>query len=352
MNCVKCDTENLDSAKFCKQCGCNLNEKEIGQKEQELPNKFFSGKNKYIIIAVIAVGLFGAGASAMFLKNGTIDFRNFGLDLFEEEKENDNEEINIEMSEESEESDNKDNETNLAIDEDENVDMSDIKDSSSDLDNSDQLEEDENFEITTIEKYYSFLSNNNLEEAYRMRSDQTAASYNQFKDWYEGAQYLKPYDFDRTNSDSYKFYVEYKDRNNVTTIFEVEMSVIENKIKTLSSVEVVEEEGQNEESQDDDIIKAAREYLEEYISKNATGLKITSLEIQIKKNEIALVICRVTQDSYEMESVSVVVELEDGLWKGQEIVAGGGMSLAPCKYPDLYSKEEVDDCNEWKEKYM
>ncbi len=247
MNCAKCNTENLDSAKFCKQCGCNLNKKETGQKEQNFPNKFFSGKNSQIIIAVVIAGLVGISASAMFLKNGTIDLKDFGINFFEEKNESDNEQMDIEMPGESEESDSKDNEINLAIDEDENIDMSDIKDSFSD---SSQSETEENFEIETIKKYYSFLSNNNLEEAYQMRSDQAETSYDKFKGWYENAQYAKPSDFSKTNSGSYKFYVDYKDASGAATKFKVEMLVIEDKIKTISSVEV--NEGDKKQSEGDD----------------------------------------------------------------------------------------------------
>ena len=128
-------------------------------------------------------------------------------------------------------------ETDLAIGED-------TEDLSSD---SDQPEKEENSEIATIEKYYSFLSNNNLEDAYQMRSDQAVTSYEKFKGWYENAQYLEPSDFNKTNSGSYQFYVDYKDRNSVATKFKVEMLVIEDKIKTLSSVEVVEGEEKSEE---------------------------------------------------------------------------------------------------------
>ena len=100
-------------------------------------------------------------------------------------------------------------------------------------------------------------------------------------------------------------------------------------------------------------MKAAREYLEEYILNAGTGLKITGLEIQIKKDAVALVDCSsATQDSYEMEPVSVVVEIENGLWKGQKLVPGNGLSFLPCDYPDLYSKEEVDECKVSKEMFM
>ena len=134
-----------------------------------------------------------------------------------------------------------DDETDLAIGED-------TEDLSFD---SDQPEKEENSEIATIEKYYSFLSNNNLEDAYQMRSDQAVTSYEKFKGWYENAQYLEPSDFNKTNSGSYQFYVDYKDRNSVATKFKVEMLVIEDKIKTLSSVEVKEGKEKSEEDVSD-----------------------------------------------------------------------------------------------------
>lgn len=130
---------------------------------------------------------------------------------------------------------NENDETNPAAD----ADTLNTEDSYSD---SSQSEEEEGSEIATIEKYYSFLSNNNLEEAYQMRSDQAKTSYNKFKGWYKNAEYLKPYDFKKTDSGSYQFYVDYKDNGEAEIKFKVEMLVIEDKIKTLSSVEVVKEE--------------------------------------------------------------------------------------------------------------
>ena len=179
-------------------------------------------KNKQIIIAVMIIGLVAVGASAMFLKNKKIDSNSVELNK------NNSEQTNTEAQELSEELNDK---TNIATET-----------------NSDQPEK-EDTEIATIEKYYSFLSDNNLEEAYQMRSDQTVTSYNKFKGWYEDAEYLKPYDFNKTNSGSYKFYVDYKDvSGGVITKFEVEMLVIENKLKTLSSVEVTEKQNESDVS--------------------------------------------------------------------------------------------------------
>ena len=347
MNCAKCDAENLDSAKFCKQCGCKLNEKETGQTKQNIPNKFSSGKNKYIIIAVVVLGLFGAGASAMFLKDGRIDLKSFRLNFFEEEGENDSEQTEIDMPEKSEELDNKDSKTNSTIDKENNTETIDTEDLSFDND-LDQLEKKEDSEIATIKKYYSFLSNNNLEEAYQMRFDKTAANYEEFKDWYEGAQYLKPDNFNKINSSSYQFYVEYKDRNNVITNFKVETMVIGDKIETLSSIEVNEK--QEKQSQDNDILKVAKEYAEEYIS-GIDNAGIDNVEIQIKKDTIALVYCSTAIDSQEMEPLWVIVELENNLWKAQKVIVGYDLQFLPCDYPDLYSEKEVDECKKFKEKF-
>ena len=62
MNCKKCDTENLDSAKFCKKCGQDLSQKEIKQAKPKRSVKISKGKIKFMIIAVVIIGLVGAGA--------------------------------------------------------------------------------------------------------------------------------------------------------------------------------------------------------------------------------------------------------------------------------------------------
>ena len=65
MRCPKCDSENTDSAKFCKKCGNPLkNEKFNHQKVINSVNESSSGDNtaKYIIVTLIVVALVLAGA--------------------------------------------------------------------------------------------------------------------------------------------------------------------------------------------------------------------------------------------------------------------------------------------------
>lgn len=65
MRCPKCDSENSDSAKFCKKCGTPLKKKEFNhQKMIDSMNDSSRSDNttKYIIIALIAIALVLAGA--------------------------------------------------------------------------------------------------------------------------------------------------------------------------------------------------------------------------------------------------------------------------------------------------
>jgi len=101
---------------------------------------------------------------------------------------------------------------------------------------------DEDPNVTIIRKYYWLLANGKLNEAYKMRSDQTELAYETFQDWYKDISHAEPYDFKKTNSNEYEFYVEYQDHNKSKKKFKVGMSVNENEIKTLFSDEILTEE--------------------------------------------------------------------------------------------------------------
>ncbi len=65
MRCPKCDSENNDSAKFCKKCGTPLKKKTINHENMiNSMNESKSGSNtsKYIIIALVIVVIVLAGA--------------------------------------------------------------------------------------------------------------------------------------------------------------------------------------------------------------------------------------------------------------------------------------------------
>ncbi len=96
--------------------------------------------------------------------------------------------------------------------------------------------------ITVIRKYYWFLLNNKIKEAYEMRSDKTELAYETFQDWYKDIYFAEPYDFKSVNSNEYEFYVKYQDHNKSKTKFRVKMFVSENTIKTLSSDEILSDE--------------------------------------------------------------------------------------------------------------
>ena len=65
MRCPKCDSENSDSAKFCKKCGTPLEKKSISHENMINSMSNSSGKDnttKYIIIALVVVAIVLAGA--------------------------------------------------------------------------------------------------------------------------------------------------------------------------------------------------------------------------------------------------------------------------------------------------
>ena len=102
--------------------------------------------------------------------------------------------------------------------------------------------QEENSQITIIRKYYWLLANDKLNEAYKMRSDETELAYETFRGWYKDIYHAEPYDFKKMNSNEYEFYVEYQDHNKSKKKFKVAMAVNENKIKTLFSDEILTEE--------------------------------------------------------------------------------------------------------------
>ena len=81
MNCTKCGSENLDSAKFCKKCGHELTKNEIKQVKQKHSVKISGGKIKFVIIAVVIIGLIGAGA--MSFKKKTDEKRILSVEYLE-----------------------------------------------------------------------------------------------------------------------------------------------------------------------------------------------------------------------------------------------------------------------------
>ena len=97
-------------------------------------------------------------------------------------------------------------------------------------------------QITVIRKYYWFLLNNKIKEAYEMRSDRTELAYETFQDWYKNLYFIEPYDFKSMNPNEYEFYVKYQDHNRPKTKFRVKMFVNEGVIKTLSSDEILSDE--------------------------------------------------------------------------------------------------------------
>jgi len=64
MRCPKCDSENSDSAKFCKKCGAPLEKKAISHEKMinSMSNDSSNNTTKYIIVALVIVAVVLAGA--------------------------------------------------------------------------------------------------------------------------------------------------------------------------------------------------------------------------------------------------------------------------------------------------
>ena len=64
MRCPKCDSENNDSAKFCKKCGATLDKKVMSHEGMinSMSNSSSDNTTKYIIIALAVIAIVLAGA--------------------------------------------------------------------------------------------------------------------------------------------------------------------------------------------------------------------------------------------------------------------------------------------------
>ena len=64
MRCPNCESENSDSAKFCKKCGSPLKKKSINHESMisSMNKESSDNTTKYIIIALVVVAIVLAGA--------------------------------------------------------------------------------------------------------------------------------------------------------------------------------------------------------------------------------------------------------------------------------------------------
>lgn len=91
-------------------------------------------------------------------------------------------------------------------------------------------------DIEIIKKYYMLLSEGKLKEAFAMRMAGDV-SFEEFSSWYKNTEYARPDLFKNLGDNTYDFSVSYKDTNTDKKDYSVRMSVIEGKIKTISSTE-------------------------------------------------------------------------------------------------------------------
>jgi hypothetical protein len=108
------------------------------------------------------------------------------------------------------------------------------------IQNNDKAEEEvtstDSANIEIINKYYTLLSEGKLEEAFAMRMAGDV-SFEEFSSWYANIEYAEPQGFKDIGDNTYDFSVKYKDADTDAKNYGVRMSVIEGKIKTISSTE-------------------------------------------------------------------------------------------------------------------
>lgn len=100
---------------------------------------------------------------------------------------------------------------------------------------------DEDPNITTIRKYYWFISTSNLTGAYSMYADQEKINFDKFNEWYGDVYFAKPSDIKKVSANLYGFSVQFQENNKSQTEYQVEMYVNNGKIKTRSSKEILTE---------------------------------------------------------------------------------------------------------------
>ena len=81
-----------------------------------------------------------------------------------------------------------------------------------------------------IAKYYWLLTNKKFTDAYNLK--QTNQSLDEFIAQYKNIYYAKPYDFVNKDGVNYEFYVKYQDHNNIEDKYQVEVEIVDGKIKT------------------------------------------------------------------------------------------------------------------------
>lgn len=92
--------------------------------------------------------------------------------------------------------------------------------------------------ITTIRKYYFSIAHGKIEDAYSYYKGKNV-SFDEFKGWYQNTYYANPTQFEKTGANQYKFFVDFQDNNQDPQRYRVTMEVSDDKIKPLSSEEII-----------------------------------------------------------------------------------------------------------------
>jgi hypothetical protein len=96
-------------------------------------------------------------------------------------------------------------------------------------------QEDKN--MTTIRQYYYYLATQKLSDAYAMYQKKNI-SFNNFTQWYSQVTNTNVYNIQKTGTNLYTFNVDLSESNNPITKYKVVMEVNNNKINTLSSEQI------------------------------------------------------------------------------------------------------------------
>lgn len=232
MYCENCGIENLEAAKFCKECGQRFEQEaqrtgEIEPVKEESLGKSATRGRKYVVILTVIAVLAIVGA-LYFKKETIINFFN-SVKLGETSDELSNEQAQEKFEEAGEIMDAKNNTES-------ETEVSSAENAINALALPAVEEDEKDDKIEVIKRYYALLSAGKLEEAYQMRYDREVA-FDNFKEWYQDVQYLDPYDFAKTALGSYDFRVDLKETNGAIMKYNVEMEVIGDKIKTIYSIE-------------------------------------------------------------------------------------------------------------------
>lgn len=95
----------------------------------------------------------------------------------------------------------------------------------------------EDARVTAIRKYYWLLEGGKLQEAYAMKAEPGAETYEEFSSQYKNVHVAKPSDIQNVGGDDFSFLVQYQDHNEPEVKYSVKMTVADGKLKTIAMEE-------------------------------------------------------------------------------------------------------------------